>query len=92
MSDYQEIISPEGLEERVEREETYRITLTQGGKYRTYHVVRGKKPMPVSTHETFEEARRSVAKGMVINGLMVIDAEKALKLLLDEQEQGKGAP
>lgn len=78
-----EIISPEGLDERVVHEETFRITLTQGGKYRVYHVGNSGKAIPMGIHEALEPAKKDMGMGMTIVGALEVDAKRTLDAIFD---------
>jgi hypothetical protein len=76
-----EIISPEGVEERLVEEWLFRITLTGGGKYRVYSGSTA-KPLPMDVHETLKLAREDLARGMALHGALVLHPEKILDILL----------
>lgn len=77
------IISPEGVEERVELEYTLRITLTAGGKYRIY-VPSGNfgECEPLQIAETLPEAKVKLGEKMTIVGMMLIDPVGTVNSLL----------
>lgn len=85
-----DVISPEGVEERIEYERAFRVTMTGGGKFRTYGrtIVGGWEP--VRTYDTIAEAFADVAKGMrfhgdVIRAILAMDgAEELLKMIAAE--------
>lgn len=79
------IISPEGTEERIEQEDIFRITLTQGGKFRLYHIImRGgkRKESAISVHDNKDEAKKSLASGMMIHGGLELDPKNTIAMLL----------
>lgn len=78
-----EIISPEGVEERVELEETFRMTMTQGGKFRVYHIREG-QTNSVGIYDTREAARKFLGEGMMVFGAMLADPKKTIQLIIDE--------
>lgn len=84
-----EVISPEGIEERVVHEEAYRITLTGGGKYRVYHQGGDGKWHSMRSHDSKDEAIKDMGTGMLITGGLHADPKKTLDLLLGSFEKGK---
>lgn len=84
-----EIISPEGIEEQVVIEQTYRITLTQGGKYRTYLIMLGNIEESMGTDNTLEEARKHMAMGMTIYAGLILNPKLIIDTLLKELKEDK---
>ena len=82
-----EILSPEGVKERVEQEFTFRITLTGGGKYRVYHVSDG-KTQPMHTYDTMARAVKDMAAGMVLHGSMLHDPKRTIERVLKSLKAG----
>lgn len=76
-----EIISPEGVEERVISEDIYRITMTGGGKYRIYHSSGGKLHS-IGVLDTREEAEKKLGTGMLMHGGLLVAPKKTMELLL----------
>ena len=76
-----EVLSPEGVEERVVFEEGFRITLTGGGKHRVYHLQRGKEPEAMTICDTLEEAKKHLAKMFAIKGMLTIDPKRTIDAL-----------
>jgi hypothetical protein len=75
-----EILSPEGVEELIVYEYRFLITLTGGGKYRTYGVNNG-KVTPHGVHETLEAAKREVARAQVFVGALELDPKRAIDMM-----------
>lgn len=76
-TEQREVVSPEGVEERLVEETTFRITLTGGGKYRCYHGS-DSKLTSVGVHDTIEEAQKSCASGMIMVGGLTLHPEKVI--------------
>lgn len=91
MKEY-DIISPEGVDERVKDEFTARVTLTQGGKYRTYGVI-GDEVQSKGVFDTLEEAQKSMAAGLILFGSFMRDPEgtvkAALAALVEDEDKGE---
>ena len=83
-----EILSPEGIEEKVEKEFRFLITLTGGGKYRTY-TSDGDEIKPIGIHDTMEDAKKDVGFGMVFTGGMLVDPKKTVEGMLDMLKKSK---
>ena len=79
---HEEILSPEGVEERVVKRFECMITNTLGGKFRVYQSS-GKKREPISIHDTQPEAEEAAAHFIAMSGHMLIDPKgTVLKILL----------
>lgn len=76
-----EVISPEGVEERLVEEFVFRITLTGGGKYRVYGPG-GKADRTMGIYGTLDEAKKDAGYGMPIFGGLIRDPEKTIDILL----------
>lgn len=83
-----EIISPEGVEERVEYEITFRLTLTGGGKYRTYIISEdrerhaGGEVESAGVFATEAEALKRLGSSMIVAGSMIVDPVKTIERLV----------
>ncbi len=78
-----EVISPEGVEEQLVEEFTFRITLTLGGKYRTYVKLSEKsKWYSEGISDTKKEAEKNLGMHMAVAGNMMIDANKTIEKLI----------
>jgi len=86
-----EIISPEGVEERVELEITFRMTLTGGGKYRVYMEDNGKVVPNPTIFTDKESGEKSIGTAMLIHGGMMLDPEKTIGVILDGLLTGRKA-
>ena len=87
-----DIISPEGLDERVEFEHTFRVTLTQGGKFRTYDIS-DTRTKSDSIHDTKDEAMKSIGFSMAMLGSLLIDPKRTIEIVLNSfktKEAGDG--
>ena len=86
-ADYiEEIIGPEGIEERLIEEISFRVTMTQGGKFRVYMGTRQKDGSFDWTSKevcnTKEEAGKSIGLGMIIFGSLRRDPETTINAML----------
>ena len=88
-TEHEEILSPEGVEERVVRRIEFVITNTLGGKFRIYQSI-GKKREPVSVHDTQPEAEKAAAQMIALAGHMLIDPKGTITKILDGAGRGKG--
>lgn len=79
------VISPEGAEEKMIREVGFRITLTQGGRYRLYSMNTGEDgkmdAQPVALLDTLEGAKKHSANLMGTMAALEIDPRKTLDAL-----------
>lgn len=75
--DPKEFISPEGVEERVIDHHEFHITLTGGGKYRTYATFKGQN-MPGRVFNSIEEARKGMGMDMLMLGSLEVDPIKTI--------------
>ena len=83
-----EIISPEGLDERVLEVHIGRITLTQGGKHRVYFEARGagqEQRGPTINHvsDSLEAAQKQLAQIMLVRAGLTLDEKKTLDHVID---------
>ncbi len=80
-----DIISPEGLDERVQVEYIFRATLTQGGKFRQYGLCyrdgKGEVTTPTGVGDTIEEAEGSLAMGMLVLAAKLLGGAKAVSCI-----------
>ena len=80
------VISPEGAEEKLTEETIFRITLTQGGKYRVYMTKDDEKGKPdtssMGLFDTLKAAQDHEAHGMAITGSLVMDRKGTIDALL----------
>ncbi len=67
-----EVLSPEGVEERIEFEIIFRLTLTQGGKVRLY-VVEGGETRSIAVFENKERAMKKLGVLVALKGAMIVD-------------------
>ena len=75
----QDILSPEGVEERVKKHMSFTITLTQGGMYRVYCGNNdGGPPM-----RSLPEANKVLVGVMAMFAMLEHDPEKALGIVMD---------
>lgn len=82
-----EIMSEEGVEERVKSETTLRITLTGGGKYRLYFVDGDERPITVCVVDSLEAATKERAKMMVFTGSMQLNPQRTLDVFLGRRTE-----
>lgn len=83
----EDVMSPEGLEERVKQTNTYEITLTQGGKYRGY-AIDGNRRTALGISDTFDDAKKKLAMHMGLMASMVVDPKKTLDLVFSMMGKG----
>ncbi len=77
-----DILSPEGVEERVKSEFIARVTMTGGGKYRVYlSPDDSRPPEPIAVHNTLEDAKNQMAEAMILVGSLLRDPQKTIELL-----------
>lgn len=76
-----EVLSPEGVEERIEIEETFRITLTIGGKFRVYLVHNGKADS-IGVVDDLKRAKEQMGMAMLVSGGLITDPMKTIDHLL----------
>lgn len=76
-----EIISPEGVEERVIEEQGVRVTLTGWGKYRVY-LTSSDKVTSVRILDTKEEARKEAGMLLAVVGGFLSDPARMIDALL----------
>lgn len=91
-----EILSPEGVEEKLLEERVYQITLTGGGKYRTYYAQKcgscnDLHRTSTGVHDTLEKAQHHSAVQMNVQSALVLKPEKVFGFLF-EQITGKKPP
>ena len=91
-----EVLSPEGVEEKLLEFQLYQVTLTGGGKFRTYYEHRCNKCEEVhrtstGVHDTLEEAKKHVATQMNMQSAMVLNPLKVFGFLF-EQITGRKPP
>jgi len=91
-----EILSPEGVEEKLIEERAYQITLTGGGKFRTYCLQKCKKcneehRIPTGVHDTLKEAQHHSAEQMNFHSALVLKPSSVIGFLF-EQITGKKPP
>lgn len=76
-----EIMSPEGVEEKVKRETTFRITETQGAKFRIY-VKEGNNLKAVSVVDDMAKALQEMGRVMMLMGAMLDNPEATIEILI----------
>ena len=77
-----EVLSPEGVEERVVHEEGFRVTLTAGGKYRIYMLCDG-DPKPMGIEEDLEAAKKHGAGPTMLRAMMTLDRKKGVETIVE---------
>lgn len=82
-----EVMSPEGVEERVVHDGGFRITLTCGGKYRVYRLENG-RAVPLGLDDSLEGAKKSIAKMAILEGMLVVDPEQCSRMILRAMKGG----
>lgn len=85
-----EILSPEGVEEKLIERWTFEITLTGGGKYRLYECKDGKDRHSGHIVGTLKEARKSQARTMIMLGMLVDDPKATIDMLFKSLENKNG--
>lgn len=82
-----EIVSPEGIEERVVNELVGRITLTGGGKYRIYIGISEPEEMrSIAVADTEDEAKKKLGGALMMWGGLLVDPKRALAAILGPGE------
>jgi hypothetical protein len=80
-----EILSPEGVEEKLLFEQTYQITLTGGGKYRVYYFdKRMGDRVPTGCYDTLPEAREATGTHMNMQSCLILDPKKVINFLFEQ--------
>lgn len=74
---YKVLLSPEGLDEKIEAQTTFTVTLTQGGKYRVYH-----NDIACSVHDTLEDANGTSYRHMALAANLHLHPQATLDALL----------
>lgn len=74
-----EHISPEGIEEKIITSLSFKLTQTQGGKFRIYQ---DDKPFP-EIFETEEVARKALKSIMSFGVMLIVDKSAAIGLIVD---------
>lgn len=82
-----EMISPEGVEEKIIQETSFIVTQTQGGKFRSYVKQRGELK-PVFIEDSKEKAFKRIGEGMIVMGGLITDPERMIKTMLDGMKKG----
>jgi len=77
-----EVLSPEGVEERLEHELTFRTTMTAGGKFRVYLFHDRKLDHDFGCFTTRKDAERQVSMNMIMFGNMMYDPKSTIDSLL----------
>lgn len=77
-----EVISPEGVEERLVSEQVYQITLTGGGKYRVYNINNRGKQAVIGIAETMDKAEMLLSSFLVVFAMMKIDPDAMIDYLM----------
>lgn len=76
-----DIMSPEGVEERVHLINGGYVTLTQGGKYRVY-ITNGKVTSTVRIVDTPSEAERTLLEAVAMQAMACIDPRGFIETML----------
>lgn len=75
-------VSPEGVDEKIVKSETYMITQTEGGKFRVYAL--GK---PVTVAEDREAAEKSLASGMLMFAGLVLNPKATIDAMFNDKKK-----
>lgn len=78
-----DVMSPEGVEERVHQLNGGYVTLTQGGKYRVY-ITNGKVTSTVRIVDTPSEAERTLFEAVAMQAMVCIDPKGFIEIMLDK--------
>ncbi len=84
----EDILSPEGIEERLKREVTLQITLTQGGKYRIYGIINGDRKT-INLCDTYEDAQVRMGEAAILLGSLLRDPKGTIETLVRCMSEGK---
>lgn len=76
-----DVMSPEGIEERVHLLNGGYVTLTQGGKYRVY-ITNGKVTSTVRIIDTPSEAERTLLEAVAMQAMARIDPKGFIETML----------
>lgn len=79
-----QFISPEGVEEEIVTEFTFRITKTQGGKFRTYQGSTTHGKGPSTSYDNRIKANKALGTIMTILGSSLIDPVDTAKFLVEQ--------
>jgi hypothetical protein len=80
-----EIVSPEGVEEKLLFLQTYSITLTGGGKYRVYFEdKRMGGRVSVGVYDTLPLAREAAGVQMNMQSCLILDPKKVINFLFEQ--------
>lgn len=82
-----EILSPEGVEERVVFETGYRITMTGGGKHRIYLLTNDRPPQPIKVVDTKDQAMKELGYHSMLMGAMINDPKAAIEALFQKKTE-----
>ena len=77
-----ELISPEGVEEKVIHKEEYIITLTGGGKYRLYTESTGNKRQDLGVVDELGKAKENLGQVMMVAAGLILDPEGTIKAII----------
>lgn len=80
-------VGPEGLEEAIQLEWAFRVTLTQGERYRIYvksigRGARGEYEPQSKCYVDFTDAKKQMGELMSFVGLFVSDPKKTVELMI----------
>lgn len=79
-----EVISPEGVEEQLITEFSFRVTHTLGGKFRAYVKFSEKSQWEsVGITDTKEEAEKKMGTHMALTGHMIADPMKTMEKVIE---------
>lgn len=84
-----EIMSPEGVEEKIVYKELLWITLTGGGKFRVYALGSGDRLTSIGVFDDLDKAKEILAQAMMLAAGLMLDPERTIKTLLSGLKRPK---
>lgn len=69
-------VSPEGVDEKIVKEDTFLITQTEGGKYRLYNAGRA-----IDIADTLTEIEKKIHGAMMLKGSVGLDPKRTFQAL-----------
>lgn len=79
-----EVISPEGVEERLLEEIKFELTMTQGGKFRFYYSTKGVR-QPGGVFDTKEEAQQRFYESIMVMGAFFLNPKETIRRIRAEK-------
>lgn len=87
---FNEIVSPEGVEERVIEEFVFRITMTGGGKFRLYLPVGDGRIDATQIYDDEEKAKKEIGGAMMMFGGLLHSPKEVTGMLIKSLKRQTG--